>query len=443
MSYNTNVLNKEKILPSIFNITEPIEDGILIYNTNSVGVLRLKGEYKEKYDAFLANGFIDDVELKQALIRGKMIVDRSTENELKRIFLESKISRFSGSSIGLTIAPTMACNFRCPYCYEKGKEYVTIESKTIEKMKEYIKNLKDKYKYIHITWYGGEPFLAFDIVKELMEEVYKNFERKYVSSSAVSNGYLLSEEIALEMKNLNISHLQVTIDGPPEIHNTRRRLPSGNDTFFVILNNLKKALDVYPELQISVRINVDKTNIGQIDEIEQYLKEYELLNTLSVYIAPVTNINGTCSDGTCFNVKEFALEEINFMRNNHEKGLALIGVPSKNVGMCGAVSLNSWVIDARGDFYKCWDDVGNISEKVGSIFQEEFEINPTLLDWLSYSIENDEECIKCPYLPICMGGCPNYRIKNRGKNCHSIKENANQIVRMIYEISKQRSKENA
>ena len=318
-----------------------------------------------------------------------------------------------------------------------------MESKTIEKMKEYIKNLKDKYKYIHITWYGGEPFLAFDIVKELMEEVYKNFERKYVSSSAVSNGYLLSEEIALEMKNLNISHLQVTIDGPPEIHNTRRRLPSGNDTFFVILNNLKKALDVYPELQISVRINVDKTNIGQIDEIEQYLKEYELLNTLSVYIAPVTNINGTCSDGTCFNVKEFALEEINFMRNNHEKGLALIGVPSKNVGMCGAVSLNSWVIDARGDFYKCWDDVGNISEKVGSIFQEEFEINPTLLDWLSYSIENDEECIKCPYLPICMGGCPNYRIKNRGKNCHSIKENANQIVRMIYEISKQRSKENA
>ncbi len=438
----SNTLNNDKIILSKYNICENIEDGVLIYNTNSGGILKLNSEYKKKYDLFSKKQVIEDTELKHALIHGKMIISQTNGNETEQLFLENKIARFSGNMIGLTIAPTTACNFKCPYCYEKGKEYVTMDEEIIKKVKKYIQNLKDQYKYIHITWYGGEPLLAFDIIKELMEEVYKNFDREFVSASAVSNGYLLSETIAFEMKTLNINRIQITIDGPPDIHNARRQLPSGKDTFFVILNNLKKALDIYPDLHISVRINVDKTNISRIDEIEQYLKEFNLFDKLSTYIAPVTNINGTCSDGNCFTVKEFAFEEINFMRKNYGSDLALISVPQKSIGMCGAVSLNSWLIDARGDFYKCWDDIGNQSEKVGNIFQEDFKINEKLLKWLSYSIEDDEECVQCPYLPICMGGCPNYRIKNKGKNCHPIKENANQIVRLIYEISKQRSKNN-
>lgn len=441
MAIDTQHINETMSL-SMFNVIEEVDDDILIYNTNSCGLLKLNKFYKDKLNIFKETKIIDDTEFKQALIHGKMLINKTDGKETHKIFLENKICRFGGNTIRLTIAPTMACNFRCPYCYEKGKEYTTMNAEIIDKLKEYIQKLKKEYKYIYIMWYGGEPLLAFDIIKNLMEEVYRNFDKEYVSSGIVSNGYLLSERTVLEMKDYNINNIQITIDGPPEIHNKRRKLPTGEDTFFVILNNLKKALDVYPELLISVRINVDKTNINKIDEIEQYLKEYNLLDKLSVYIAPISNINGTCSDGNCFNVKEFALEEINFLRKNHEKGFAMISIPSKNVGMCGAVSTNSWVIDAKGDLYKCWDDIGNLSEKVGSIFQEDPEIGGKLLEWLSYSIEDDEECVQCPYLPICMGGCPNYRMKNKGKNCHSIKENASQIIRLVYEISKQRSKNN-
>lgn len=325
----------------------------------------------------------------------------------------------------------------------KGKEYVTMNDDTLKKMKEYIGKLKGQYKFIDIVWYGGEPLLKFDIIKELMEEVYRNFDRENVSAFAITNGYLLSENIAVEMKSLNIRGIQVTIDGPPEIHNERRRLPSGEDTFFVILNNLKKALQVYPEFEITVRINVDKTNIRRIGEIEKHLKDYGLFDKITVYISPVTNTHETCADGNCFNVEEFALEEINIMKKSQGDGMIMIHAPEKNVGMCSAVAHNSWVIDSKGNFYKCWEDIGESSESVRSIYQEDFEINQKLLQWLSYSIENDEECIKCPYLPICMGGCPNYRVKNRGKKCHSIKQNANQIVKLIYELSQQRLENNA
>ena len=58
--------------------------------------------------------------------------------------------------------------------------------------------------------------------------------------------------------------------------------------------------------------------------------------------------------------------------------------------------------------------------------------------WLNYSIKEDEECMKCPYLPLCMGGCPNYRIKTQKKNCNPIKNNAKQLVHLIYDIEQKK-----
>lgn len=103
---------------------------------------------------FKETKIIDDTEFKQALIHGKMLINKTDGKETHKIFLENKICRFGGNTIRLTIAPTMACNFRCPYCYEKGKEYTTMNAEIIDKLKEYIQKLKKEYKYIYIMWYG-------------------------------------------------------------------------------------------------------------------------------------------------------------------------------------------------------------------------------------------------------------------------------------------------
>ncbi len=423
---------------SIFNIIETIGDGILLYNTNSNGILKLNKEYEEKYNEFLQSGKLDDEAFKSALLKGNMVIDENSGDEIDTIFLENKMARFGGNDIGLTVAPTMACNFRCPYCYEKGKEYVTMNRETVNKVKKYFNNLKERYRHVAITWYGGEPLLAFPIIEELMESIYEKFERKYVAVSVVTNGYLLTENVARKMKKLNISSIQITIDGPPEIHNKRRRLPSGEDTFFVILENMKKALEIYPELKISIRVNIDKDNIDGVDKIIQYLEEYDLIHKTHLYLAPVTNINETCTEGSCFSTREFAIEELDFLKRNHKKGYSFISLPVRNTSMCGAVSAHSYIIDARGDLYKCWDDVSNLNEKVGSLYDEHSPVNANMVKWLSHTIENDVECRNCKYLPVCMGGCPNYWIKNKKKNCVSIKENANQFVRLIYDVEKKR-----
>ena len=121
MSCDENNAHIEKMKLSMFNVIERVEDGILIYNTNSGGILKLNKKYEEKYNALARNEEMDDKELKDALIEGGMIIEETKGNEVEKLLLENKIVRFSGNSIGLTFAQTMACNFRCPYCYEKGK----------------------------------------------------------------------------------------------------------------------------------------------------------------------------------------------------------------------------------------------------------------------------------------------------------------------------------
>lgn len=426
---------------SIFNIIEPINDGILLYNTNSNSILKLNKEYAEKYLHFVKTNELEDSSLKNALVKGKMIYKESCISETDYLLLENTLSRFSGNSIGLTIAPTMKCNFRCPYCYEKGRNLATMTTEIIEKTKTFISSLKRNYNDISITWYGGEPLLALPIIDELMKLSINVFGSKNVHSNMISNGYLLNEHALKTLKELSIDHIQITIDGPPDIHNQRRCLPNKSDTFFVIFENIKKATQIYPELRISVRVNIDKTNVENIDEILHYLQSYELLNKIDLYIAPVTNINNTCNSSTCFNVQEFALEQLDFMKRNESKDCSFVSLPSRNTFMCGAVSSNSWLIDANGDLYKCWDDVGDLSETVGNIQNinsVQLYSNPNLIKWLNYSIKEDEECMKCPYLPLCMGGCPNYRIKTHKKNCNPIKNNAKQLVHLIYNIEQKK-----
>ena len=52
------------------------------------------------------------------LYKGGFIVDNDFD-ELKELELRLLHGRFSSNSLGLTLAPTSDCNFRCIYCYEK------------------------------------------------------------------------------------------------------------------------------------------------------------------------------------------------------------------------------------------------------------------------------------------------------------------------------------
>ena len=91
----------------------------ILYNsmTNSLALID-----NEKYGGYrkYENGEVEnlDSDLMEDLYKGGFIVDNDFD-ELKELELRLLHGRFSSNSLGLTLAPTSDCNFRCIYCYEK------------------------------------------------------------------------------------------------------------------------------------------------------------------------------------------------------------------------------------------------------------------------------------------------------------------------------------
>ena len=69
--------------------------------------------------------------------------------------------RNDDSRLILTINPTLACNFACPYCFEKQHPDIFMNGTIENKIINFI-NLHKGAKILDVTWFGGEPLLAFD-----------------------------------------------------------------------------------------------------------------------------------------------------------------------------------------------------------------------------------------------------------------------------------------
>lgn len=90
-----------------------------------------------------------------------------------------------------------------------------------------------------------------------------------------------------------------------------------------------------------------------------------------------------------------------------------------------------FLIDPLGDLYKCWNDVSRKEFRVGNVYTG-VEYNTALSKYLNYEAVNQEKCMHCSVLPLCLGGCPNENILLNKRECSPLKYNASNIVEYYY-----------
>ena len=66
---------------------------------------------------------------------GMLVPDSTLEAE--KVIVENNVNKYA-HNIDFTIATTMNCNFACPYCYEDGVRYNTMNKETADKTIEFI-----------------------------------------------------------------------------------------------------------------------------------------------------------------------------------------------------------------------------------------------------------------------------------------------------------------
>jgi uncharacterized protein len=113
--------------------------------------------------------------------------------------------------------------------------------------------------------------------------------------------------------------------------------------------------------------------------------------------------------------------------------------PGTKANYCCADSRTAFVIDPEGNLYKCWNDIGNLKRSVGNIKENEKEnknskIPSLLFEYLLWSPFDNQECIGCEILPLCMGGCPYNGLKNKKVDCEKWKYGLTDILKTRYDI---------
>lgn len=361
---------------------------------------------------------------------------KDDRDEYAEMLIASRMARFSTDSMSLTIAPTLGCNFCCPYCYEKGQEHTTMNDGVANNLVAFVANRAQAVTSFNVAWYGGEPLLCLERIQSLTERlraaIPSNCE---YSASIVTNGYLMTPDVAKKLSLCEVKTAQVTLDGSRSDHDSRRVPHDGSPTYDRIMENVKKCADI---IDIVIRVNVDKTNIAAADELLSYLEHAGLKNKVGFYLAPVDNINETCGNGKqCFSVREFSVEEVRFCERAIDEGFQMRPIANLNCGICGAVSRNTYVVDPGGDLYKCWDEIGKRDRRVGTL-KEGLRMNAQLIRWLGYE-PDDPECATCFAFPMCMGGCPHHAMTGAHKQCSSIRYNAEQKMLLAKRLHKMKA----
>lgn len=120
---------------------------------------------------------------------------------------------------------TDKCNLACSYCYEHVRVGVVANKELIKKViKTYLNHkLPAECESYEITFFGGEPFLCSDIIKEVCEWTWSQQWNNPYLFYANTNGTLLTQELKDWLyANRDRIWIGLSLDGTPETQNTNR-----------------------------------------------------------------------------------------------------------------------------------------------------------------------------------------------------------------------------
>ncbi len=351
----------------------------------------------------------EDRDLKNLLYENGFIVEREFD-ELNWIIIHNKGIRFDfhSSKIRLTIAPTMLCNYKCYYCYEsQATKSKKMSDLVINQLITYVASqMNEELKELYISWYGGEPLLALDIIEVISKKLMDLCKKRSIIYKAdiLTNGYLLDYQTAkLLCEKYNITNVQIPMDGMAKIYAKRKGVKE--DTFNTVIKNICEISDI---MKVHVRMNIDKDNKEDILELTKLLfVNYGLKEKIRVYLAAVKNYSNVCNfiDTSCFSNNEFfdfKIEYSDLLKSLDVKTSLLTSIRKPSYMSCGLSRIRNLIIDPDGNFYRCAHLIGHNNQTVGNVFIGQM-FNDANMQFLNMEIE--EKCKNCNLLPICMGGC--------------------------------------
>lgn len=369
-------------------------------------------ELKGKYDEEEISEAYDEI---QELVKEEVLY---SPDQYEEIAHSSMDDRDYIKAVCLNIIH--GCNLRCKYCFADEGEYHgnkgVMSVETAKKAIDYVIKRSGPRKNIEIDLFGGEPTLIMDTIKEIIKYARENEAKwnKNIRFTMTTNATLLNDEM-MEFMDKEMGNIILSLDGRKEVNDRVRIKPDGSGSYDDILPNIKKMISKRTKGKTYyVRGTFTRDNVDFYEDVVSMLNE----GFREISIEPVV-----LEEGHPLAIREEDLPEIfdnydklyNEMARRKREGkdeftfyhfnIDLQGGPCvyKRISGCGS-GFEYVAITPQGDVYPCHQFVGKEEYKLGSIFDDTYDVELGK-KFKKAHIYNKPKCRECWARFYCSGGC--------------------------------------
>lgn len=310
------------------------------------------------------------------------------------------------------------CNLACKYCFAEEGEYhgrrALMSFEVGKKALDFLVANSGNRVNLEVDFFGGEPTLNFDVVKQLVEygrSLEKEHNKKF-RFTLTTNGVLLNDEI-LEFANREMGNIVLSIDGRKEVNDRMRPFRGGQGSYDLIVPKFQKVAESRNQTNYYVRGTFTHFNTDFSEDV-LHLADlgFQQISVEPVVAQPTDDYAITQEDLP--KIKEeydkLAAEMIKRRREGRPFNffhfmIDLQGGPcvAKRLSGCGSgteyLAVTPW-----GDLYPCHQFVGNEKFLMGNV--DEGIVNTDIRDeFKSCNVYAKEKCRKCFAKLYCSGGC--------------------------------------
>jgi radical SAM protein with 4Fe4S-binding SPASM domain len=293
------------------------------------------------------------------------------------------------------------CNLNCLHCGATKEKYE--KELSTKQIKDLINQLSDmKVRFFAAT--GGEPLLRKDIL-----EVMDYASKKGLKTGLATNGFFIDEIKSKKIKEAGISSIQISLDGPEEVHNKIRR----NELSFQNAINAIKNLQKQKIKLLSVATTASPFNFDCLMELKKILLRLKVKNWRICVVMPIGRADKSLMLSP-HNLKELFefissnKDDIKIQMGENLPFLAEYETKIRNSPLICPVGFTACCIGTDGYVRGCPEmpDVEKFRE--GSILEKSFK-EIWNVGFKKYrervAIKEDKKCADCKNKNECYGGC--------------------------------------
>ena len=319
------------------------------------------------------------------------------------------------------------CNMNCAFCYylnsserDPSLRGGTMSSSTLERfIQQYIESSPGPV--VSFTWHGGEPTLAgLDFFRQAVSIQKKHLPEDWICwNNLQTNGLMLDDPWCafLAQENFDIG---LSIDGTPEIHDKYRRTRSGAASFqdAAAAVRLLQTHGIQPDLLCTVTSDAARRPL----DVYQSLRSF---NTGWIQFIPIVKYAEGRPSPESVSAEEYGyfLTEIFDQWVLHDLGRLEVQIIAETLRVWGGGQASlCWmmptcgralIVEHEGGVYSC-DHYVDAPHRLGSLDQTPLGLLADSPEQLRFGQDKRDslppQCLACPHLEVCNGGCPKDRL---------------------------------